>query len=79
MESFIRNRDVFAIDVKLAYKGQKSFNTHLGGCCTILLYMAILVSFPMLLNDQISNPRWNVNQFVFYKSVQDLQPTVLDT
>ena len=46
--SYIKEKDIFAIPVQLTYKGQRKFNTMVGGCCTILLFLMIVISFPIL-------------------------------
>ena len=52
----IKERDIFAIPVQLTYKGQRKFNTVCGGCCTIILYLAIFISFTILLLHELEKP-----------------------
>ena len=56
MLRFIKNRDMFATTVQLTYKGQKKFSTLLGGTCTILFVLALLVLFPWKLYQEVYHP-----------------------
>ena len=73
MMEFIQKCDLFAIDVNLTYAGQKKFNTLLGGCLTITLVLAIMVSFPWLLYDKTTNPTYFNTQYT--SQLADDSPT----
>ena len=38
----VRRVDIFAVPVSLTYKGQRQFNTFVGGCFSLLLIVAFL-------------------------------------
>ena len=38
----LRHLDLFAVRVQLNYKGQKAFNTAVGGCISLLLVLGFL-------------------------------------
>ena len=42
---WIREWDFFAVPVRLNYKGQKAFNTTIGGCCTLTFLIGFFVYF----------------------------------
>ena len=52
----IKQYDLFAIPVQLTYKGQRKFNTLLGGCCSIMMYLAIIIAFPLMITYEYQNP-----------------------
>ena len=52
----IRGLDFFAVPVQLTYKGQKSFNTLLGGCCSLLIILVFLTYAIIDLHELIKNP-----------------------
>ena len=52
---FVRERDLFAIPVQLTYKGNKEFNTAIGGFCSISLWLAIAIYTAVVLKDQIDD------------------------
>ena len=54
--SLIKERDLFAIPVQLTYNGQRRFNTCIGGCCTILIFLTIMITFPLMLFEELKNP-----------------------
>ena len=56
LANFVRRSDLFAIPVQLTYKGQRKFDTFLGGCCTILLVIAALTTLPLMILDGMYNP-----------------------
>ena len=41
----IRQRDLFGVPVQLTYKGERTFNTAYGGCCSILLVLGLCTYF----------------------------------
>ena len=49
LKDAVKGVDFFAIPVQLTYKNQRKFNTVVGGCCTLTIILAILVTFPIFL------------------------------
>ena len=47
-KGFIVDNDIFGIDIKLTYKGKNSFQSFYGGIVSIVLKLAIILSFILL-------------------------------
>ena len=77
----IKQRDFFAIPVQLTYKGQRKFNTLLGGCCSIILVIGILVSLPLLIVYELNNPevRMTAPKYNTYLSSKTPEEWIIDT
>ena len=58
LKNTIKGADFFAIPVQLTYKSSRKFNTVVGGCCTLLIILAIFVTFPLLLLHDLSNTQF---------------------
>ena len=52
----VRALDLFAVPVSLTYKGQKAFNTILGGCCSLLLIIGFVTFIAVNLHQLLMNP-----------------------
>ena len=69
LKEFVRGKDLFAVPVQLNYKGQRKFNTLLGGCCSIFLLVGILVAFSFNLYYHIDEPEFiksSTNSYLSY-------------
>ena len=49
LKNAIKGIDFFAIPVQLTYKSQRKFDTVVGGCCSLLIILGILMAYPLLL------------------------------
>ena len=56
---FIRSKDLFAAPVQLTYKGQRSFNTAVGGVCSILFILVSVVVVGFGTADLALNTKFN--------------------
>lgn len=67
----VRKADIFAVPVRLTYKGEKSFNTIVGGCCSILLILGLLAYTIPTLHNLITNPVLSGNSSMIYFSLTE--------
>ena len=44
IHSSVKEQDLFGVPVQLTYKGERTFNTAIGGCCSLLMII-FLVSY----------------------------------
>ena len=56
LSEFVRDQDIFAVPVSLTYMGKSSHRTKIGGCVTILLAIAISISFAIQADQVFNNP-----------------------
>lgn len=63
ISEWISDCDLFAVPVKLAFKGRTKFYSVFGGCCSILLVLAMIFFMPLNLLSALKNPYFNsINQ-----------------
>ena len=65
----MRKLDLFAVQVQLSYKGERSFNTALGGFCSLLLVLCFLAYAAYELNDNLSNEVLHNSQESIYAPI----------
>ena len=56
LSEFVRDQDIFAVPVSLTYMGKSSHRTRIGGCVTILLAVAMSISFAIQADQVFNNP-----------------------
>ena len=71
LKQFVRDNDVFAIPVRMSYKGNRQFNTILGGICTILFGLAVGSVFLINLHAHLNSPVYDLNTNAAYLSYND--------
>ena len=57
---FVRELDFFAIPVQLTYKGNKEFNSAIGGLCSILFCLAVVIAMAVRINEIKVNPTYKL-------------------
>ena len=75
MLNFVRDMDLFAVQVSLTYKGMKQFNTLLGGCCSLLLILVLATYSAVTLHDLIAHPvlkNYSQHEFFSFASNTDM-------
>ena len=60
LKDAVKGVDFFAIPVQLTYKNQRNFNTVVGGFCTLMIILGILVTFPILLLQDMTSPSFKM-------------------
>ena len=50
---WIRDKDFFAVPVQFSYKNKRAFNTHVGGCLSIVLVLAFVSYFTVMMFELI--------------------------
>ena len=69
--NWVRGIDIFAVPVLLTYKGQKAFNTLLGGFFTLFLIVSFLSYSGIQLYEMIAYPdQWSTTEASYF-SYQD--------
>lgn len=58
----IRGFDLFAVPVQLNYKGQKAFNTAVGGCCSLILTIGFISYAAYVLKEDLVMPELTSQQ-----------------
>ena len=75
----VRMLDLFAVPVSLTYKGQKAFNTILGGFCSLLLIIGFGTFITLDLHKVLTNPDFSETSTSLYASYQNSEPYELNT
>ena len=56
----VKEQDFFGKPIQLTYKGDKEFNSSIGGCCSIILVIGALIIFCVDLREVLFNRKFKV-------------------
>ena len=72
MRSFLINQDIYGYAIGVHFKGKGTFNTGLGGLCTIATYVLIALNFKVLfeglLDQSLQGETVQVNSYDNFKT-----------
>ena len=75
----MRKYDAISIPVGITYKGEREFNTFLGGCLTLLIALYISIQCISMIVKGHTNPDYESQKNEFWGDVEELPPVNFDT
>ena len=59
MKNFLRKRDKLADAPGMSYKGEETYGTSIGGCCSLLATILVTIYFVIILTNFFVNNNYN--------------------